>query len=379
MPGSTGDQLRELLVRQAKMAGEEAVRSDGRVAVQQVEALERLARLVKLYDAAQPSPPRQRWPLTLAFGTTLLIVSVLLFARVGETEIEVELAVSEVSFVLGTQEKLADEMALSALGISGFQETRLPRARNRDAETLVSADAGSGLRLSVASGGGRHGSISLETLMLPTGTRVSVGSTGLPREYRLSLTSAGQELRAAVNGPVRVVVSGGGIRQLDFATPQAVLLRSGAHEVDLDLALLDSGRTVFSPQLSTTGLSFTRIDEATDAGSTVVRRVSAILAGTLYFESLNGEERKLRAGEVIQFERAQGEIRTLRLAGDHIDLAFHGRVGGFSIGPGEVRRSLMPTWLDWLKARHGLSLLWGTALYLFGLIVGVLRWLGSTV
>jgi hypothetical protein len=34
----------------------------------------------------------------------------------------------------------------------------------------------------------------------------------------------------------------------------------------------------------------------------------------------------------------------------------------------------MPTWLEWLRARHGLSLLWGTALYLFGLAVGVLRW-----
>jgi hypothetical protein len=35
----------------------------------------------------------------------------------------------------------------------------------------------------------------------------------------------------------------------------------------------------------------------------------------------------------------------------------------------------MPTWLDWLKARRGLYLLWGTAIYVFGLIAGVLRWL----
>jgi hypothetical protein len=36
----------------------------------------------------------------------------------------------------------------------------------------------------------------------------------------------------------------------------------------------------------------------------------------------------------------------------------------------------MPTYLEWLRARHGLSLLWGTTLYLFGVIVGALRWWG---
>ena len=36
----------------------------------------------------------------------------------------------------------------------------------------------------------------------------------------------------------------------------------------------------------------------------------------------------------------------------------------------------MPTYLAWLKARHGLYLLWGTTLYLFGLIASLLRWWG---
>jgi hypothetical protein len=44
-------------------------------------------------------------------------------------------------------------------------------------------------------------------------------------------------------------------------------------------------------------------------------------------------------------------------------------------GSEDSPRSLMPTWLEWLKARHGLSLLWGTTLYLFGLVLGVARWI----
>ena len=34
----------------------------------------------------------------------------------------------------------------------------------------------------------------------------------------------------------------------------------------------------------------------------------------------------------------------------------------------------MPTLLDWLRQRQGLSLLWGTALYLFGIVTTFRRW-----
>jgi len=376
---TTGHELRAFLARQTRAASEEAVRSGGQVAPQQVETLERLARLVALHEALQQAPSRHRWRLLLAFGTTLLIISALLFARVAETEIELDLVLSEVGFALPTPQKLTDVMVLSALGVSGLRGIQLPQARSTDAQVLVSGNAGAGLRLSVASEGGHQGSISLETLLVPTGTRVWVRNTGLPREYRLSLKSTGLELRAAVNGAVQVGFSGGGIQQLDFATPHAVLLQSGTNEVDLDVTFLDSAKSVFLPQLFTSNLSFAHIEEGSDANRTVARRVSTISSGTLYFESLNGEARKLRAREVIQLEDAQGEIRTLRLQGDHIDLEFHGRVRGLSVGLGDATRTLMPTWLDWLKARHGLSLFWGTALYLFGLIGSVLRWFGKSV
>ena len=88
-----------------------------------------------------------------------------------------------------------------------------------------------------------------------------------------------------------------------------------------------------------------------------------------------GEVGKVRRPS--QGERAQGEVRTLRLQEDHIELKFHGRVRGMTLGSGEGSRSYMPTWLEWLRERHSLSLLWGAALYLFGLVTIVLRWWGK--
>jgi hypothetical protein len=82
---------------------------------------------------------------------------------------------------------------------------------------------------------------------------------------------------------------------------------------------------------------------------------------------------------MIHFEQVRGEIRTLRLQDNNIDLKFHGRVRGLGAGPEENPRSLMPTWLEWLRARHSLSLFWGAAIYLFGLIAGVLRWWGKPI
>jgi hypothetical protein len=71
-------------------------------------------------------------------------------------------------------------------------------------------------------------------------------------------------------------------------------------------------------------------------------------------------------------------VRALQVERDHLSLQFHGRVTGMETGGEGNRRSLMPSYLEWLYARRGLELLWATALYLFGLSAGVLGWLGKS-
>jgi hypothetical protein len=70
-----------------------------------------------------------------------------------------------------------------------------------------------------------------------------------------------------------------------------------------------------------------------------------------------------------------GEIRIAELRTDAVALQFHGWVTGITTGSPENPSSLMPTWLEWLRERKALYLFWGTALYLFGLAAGVMRWL----
>ncbi len=370
-PGTTADQLRELLRRQVQAASDETIHSGGQVSADQVEALSRLTRLVEIHQVAQPARKRKRGPAALLFGSTLLIVSILLFARVRETEIELDLAVSEFSFVSPAQQTLAETMDLTALGVSGLREIQLPGS-----ETPADAEDGdTGLRLSVIPA--ESGSINLSTVTLAPGDHVWLRRTAPPYQCRLSLQGTPAELRADVLGAVQMESAGVGSQRLDFAAPQSVLLRSGTEDTDLDLSFVTPTGSTFLPQLSARALALYKVDEFLDPGRTVVRRLSTIEFGSLYFVSLGDKERKLRPGEMITFEESRGEIRTIRLTENHIGLKYHGRVRGLSTGVDESRRSLMPTWFEWLSARHSLSLLWGTAIFLYGLATAAMRWFGK--
>lgn len=109
----------------------------------------------------------------------------------------------------------------------------------------------------------------------------------------------------------------------------------------------------------------------------MVRRLSTILSGTLYLEALDGRAYPLRYGEALDFDHAEGVIRSLDVQKEQTVLRFRGQVRGMRTGWADAQRSLMPTFLEWLKARHGLYLLWGTTLYILGLIGGILRWWGA--
>jgi hypothetical protein len=376
---SSQDELRDLLDRQTQLASKAAIESGGQLDAEQIKMLERLARLVEIRDHAKQPPARKRWPVAAALGGTLVIVSILLFAHVDETEVELDLTLSEISFTLPTQQVLSTGIEVDSLGISGLREMQLPRVNGQPAQTITATeDLGLAIRLSPALDEGREGSVSLGALALPAGSRVWLRlAEESSHQYQLSLEGEGLAMSANVIGPVQVSLSGAAIEspsQLDFRTPKAIFLQSIDGVLGLVFSPNERSKDTFSPQLHVSNLSFFRVDEFATTERTIVRTVSTILAGDLYLEALNGRAISLRSGERIRFEESEGEIRTLQLHDDHVALQFRGRVRGMSAGSQENQRSLMPTYLEWLQAQHGLSLLWGTTLYLFGLIVGVLRW-----
>ncbi|HZT29785.1 MAG TPA: hypothetical protein VFA33_07880 [Bryobacteraceae bacterium] len=357
--------LRKLLRAQTRAAREEALRNGGQVPAEQVESLRRLRQLAE-FSRAVEAPERRRWPILAMLLATLAIASVLFFSRLRRTEIEMDVNVSEVSFRLGQARVISDTMGVASVGASGFKSIEAPGMPVSEGSMLIQA----------AKDGDRSGLVSLAPIALPASTRVTLERGRDARRFRLSLAGPGAELRCDAIGPVEIAAAGSPKQRLNLPMPRGIALRTGADEADLEITLPGAEAGRFLAQIPAEEISMFRIDQHVTSGLSIVHRASTILGGSIFFESLDGLERKLRPAEGLRFASARGEIRSLGLDDRGISFRFHGEVEGMSTGAGEDRRSLMPTWLEWLRARHGLPLLWGSALYLFTLATAALRWWG---
>jgi len=375
MSGNGAAELRRLVQTRSTAMTESALQS-GSVSPEEIQELDRLSRLLDLQSKPDAGGAIRLRHVAALLGATLLAVSALLFARVRETAVELEVQATHVSFELAGKQILWERVALERLGASGLTRIELPDLARAQADMLDSGDeGGQSIGIAAVTDGERQGSVDITDIVPAAGTHVTLGRTDLSSEYRLTLVNPSLDLDVGVHGPV--LVSAAGPQPVDFITPRAIKLEAATGAVDLDLTFRDIAHSGVIPQIPVAKLTFARVADHPDDVS-VTRRLSTIASGTLYFESLNGQQRTLRAGEALRFQAARGEIRALRLGGDHLTLNFRGRVRGMATGSFDSPQDLMPTWLDWLRAQHGLSLLWGSTFYLFGLALTVARWVRGT-
>ena len=375
------DRLRELLRARVRTAIKETLDADGQVHPEHVKDLEELARLVHIADAARQPPRRKLWPIAATLIGALIVVSALLFVRVPETEVELDLTAEEIGFVVSNEQVLTEIVDLTALTVSGVRRVHLPQGPGDPAETpVLGAGRASTLDLTAVTDEKNHSAISLDPLTVPAGTRVWIRRLSM-HQHRLSLEGKDLALSAAVWGRLRIKMDGMPLEQRDYVAPRPVFMEASSGVLDVDLTIAGASQPSFSPQLRASALSFSRIDEFRTEDRTLIRPLSTIVSGTLFLEALNGFQHELRVGEALRFERSEGLIRTLALdpRNDHIAVKFRGRVRGMQTGWGDVQRSLMPSQLEWLQARRGLYLLWGSTLSVFGLIASLLRWWGVRV
>ena len=316
-------------------------------------------------------------PLFSVVFATLAIVSVLFFARVRSTEIELDVETTRADFVLSGRQAVIDALVLSRLGIGRLRAAEVPRARDQDPQVVRADGDDLAVQIAQATVGDRTGTITLQDLVLPAATTVSLTDVGIPQQHRIELTAAPPDIHVGLSGPTSLGVTGAGRRTLDFEVPGDLALQAGQNGPFLDLELPPATRGELAGQLGARNLRFHDIDESGDGTDTIAKRTSAILAGTVYFEALDGQQRKLRAGEMLQFTRSEGELRTVRFEAGAILLNFRGTVRGMTVGRDHNQVSLMPTWLEWLRARHGLGLFWGSAVYLYGIAMAAIKLLRS--
>ncbi len=376
--GTSEDSARAALERRVTNLMDEAVRS-GEVDEEALEAALRLQRLVEVARSVRP-PPRHRWPVVAAVLLTLVIGSALAFGRTRSTEIELTARVDEVAFELAAEQVLFEGMLLSSLGVAGARRLELPNES-------VSGEAAMALRLEAVTEKGQRGSLRLGTLVGASGTRVRLQLAETPPGYRMTLSGPPSTLQIDLRGPVRIAGVRAGVATERYAVPRSVHV--SWQDTPLTLALeLETGppgdpdaanalgTASFAPELDIAGLVLHGFDEHVRPAGTLLRRPSRIHSGRLYLDSLDGRMRTLRAGERLRFASSSGVLHRLRLGSEDMALRFHGDVAGMETGSSANPRSLMPSWLDWLRARQGLLLVWGSVLYVVGIVAAIARWMG---
>jgi hypothetical protein len=366
--------LRALYGERVREACESAIDHDGKVPADCIENLNRLKQLTEIAGDSARTGLHRHGIAAFALLSTLTVSSILLFVRMRQTEIGLDVALSEVAFYLEGKQTLAPTAHLPSVGVSGLRKIELSDLTGAEGRTIASGDGSAAIRLSLQEK--EKGSITLQEVELPSATRASLRAVGA-QSYQLSLDPPPGGLPpfpVSFEGPVRVAVPGEPLKTQLAGHAQAMMY-PGSGRVDLVFEVAPGARLELAQQWRVKGLSLARFERFMDVQQTSIRKTSTLLGGSLYLDALNSERRTLRLGEAIRFESSLGDVRTLAVEANSISLQYQGQVRGMTTGFGEIRTDLMPTMLEWLRARHGLSLLWGTTLYLFGMVAAVLRWL----
>lgn len=368
-------ELRELIQRKANAASQLALQGQGEVPANLISELSSLKQLADLNDAIEPTSIARRWMVPAMLVVTLIFASVLLFVRLPDARVDLDIATSHLAFTLDEAQDLASNinvLSISASGLKGIDASGIVGTGSSQSPFSGGADSA---RLSIPAN--EQGTITLQNIHLPAKTRVTLETLENGNRFRVAWALPRNESPTPLSFSLLGAVELGlGASRPDVyhlgAVPKGLDLVPG-QEVVLELEALRNSELQIEPQLPVSMLSFVNVHQ-TEGIESSIRPLSMVRSGVISIQSLNGQNYKLRPGERLRFSKSLGEMQKTVLGPKGINVQYEGKVWGMTAGSSEFPTSLMPSMLEWLRARHGLSLLWGSALYAAGMFTVALRW-----
>ena len=319
-------------------------------------------------NSNSPISKFRRWlPAVIILAIVGLLAMFLNLGHVATTEIKMELLVSELNFTVPQQQVVTNLIKLSSIGASGLESVYVAGVREQSEDETK--ESSSTVLLSVDSINGQFGTISLDALALPAGMRIGISNTDVKNEYRFSLQGKPLILSIQANGFIKMISPPNPPEVLHFSSPGLFKLQTRKDLVSLDLNFQSDPNHVFRAAIAADSLSLLRIDENYDDENSTVRTISTIQSGTIHFESLGGKKQTLLPGQYIQFTNVHGNINALELQDDHIAVNFDGTVSGITSGEINNRKTLMPTYLEWLNSKVNITLLVVFIVLILGIIL----------
>lgn len=352
------------------------------------EAAKRIQDFQDLIQAAHAASPLRRLEkiaVAVALTVALFSVTFLVFARIGVTDVEAELNLSEASFVLARDSPVLQPFNVTEVQ---FHDSSGVTAIAQKEVSLNSPEGGVARLRGLPKeprGDSKPGQITLPGLTFPKGTEVSVKADDTWR-FRVRVTlpkseSIQDSLVFTGQGPVELLLAGSETSSPELvglgADPYPIRVAPLGREFTLEFSIAPDAKVEMLPQIPVSKISFQQEDAESHA-----RQVSAVNSGSLIRTELGSEKLNLRPFEPLNMQSCDWEktedclrLRRLTMVKDAVEAQFYGNVTSLKAGQTRAERNLMPSLLEWINSNHRIKLLWTAILFSSGLLIGVIRWM----
>jgi hypothetical protein len=359
-----------MLRKQIEDTRAKALSGEGDIESNELRKLLRLERLAKMSENIKPKQKRRRWPIIIMLTATLVIFSSLLFVRKSKTEIELNAKLSSVQFTVPTEQIITKTSG-------GISEIELGPIDQVNLDGKVFEANSSQVRLSAVAGD-RAGKLVLAGIKSQPNTKVLLQHTEVPHQFRISLEAPVEkkiEFEVTVSGPIEITCSNFGRVPYNSKDARQATFTAASNQVEIILTFPAAIQFAMLQDIPVNSISFSQLEAFISPEYTQYKPTSSIISGDVYLGELNGKVINLRAAQRLQLTpEPQGKLHSMIVRDEAIEMRFSAYVKELTTGSDEHPRSLMPTLLEWCMSQQGLILMWGTAIYFFGLLMGGIRW-----
>jgi hypothetical protein len=348
--------LRRILRDRIRAAESSALHSNGDVSADELEAIDRLKRLVAISSSARLDRSARMLAATIVILGVIVCV-VLLKTPIRHAPIALDASASYIGFRptsgITILSPLLPGVAINAPGIDSMTIS----GRIGTDTTLVE----SSLQLSARP----PASMSVAAMDVAPFEAVRIGARR--DELQISVGDSAGITKVELNGSIDF--SGSARRSLVTRSGFARLWhgpRAGA----LLVRVADSVSGPLTPVARIDSLQLYRV--GTSGGAT--HDSSTIVEGKLDITSVDNTSIKLGPDEAIQFSGLEGDLKAVRIQSGMLVVSFSGTVRKIVATNGISSRSLMPSMFSYLASQHTAEVIWTTLGWVIVTALSLLRW-----
>lgn len=343
------------------------------------ESLRYLKEILEIKEKLKPKRNIPKRIYIVLLAVSFVVCGFLVSCDVKKMNVEFTVEVSGVTFETSKAQQITKEIYAQTLEIQGNTQLTFPRIKENEYKEIVFEKV---INLSQSDA---KSQVTLEPLSAPMRTTFNFD---VETENRLVLVLTPPAFDSVDNFSAKVALAGGvrvsGTIQGELERINRIFNIGYSRSAHLEsikkdpliffIDFKESFPDIFIPEIAVSALDFSmekiqRVNSKTESKS-----ISTLLSGTYKTEFME-KDAYLRKSQWMSFDSVKGDISISKTKKGNYEVRFDGDVKGMSLRKGGNQSSIMPSYLEWLYQKNELNLLWGTALWLFTLLLGGVKWL----